>query len=209
VTQYELWKAIWSSLNDRNFFELAWALERHNGFLETFAPLTFLGNHDVTRIASKLRDERHLELAAAILFTVGGVPAVYAGDEQGFRGVKEDREGGDDAVRPAFPDDPSGLAPTGWPLYRLHQRLIELRRRHGPLTRARTAVSTLTNTAIVYTTGTVTVALNAADEPATLSLPHAGLAVEAGGGELSGGSLRLPGPGWGVLTGAGCQTSST
>ncbi|NED55040.1 alpha-amylase, partial [Micromonospora aurantiaca] len=23
VTQYELWKAIWSSLNDRNFFELA------------------------------------------------------------------------------------------------------------------------------------------------------------------------------------------
>ena len=25
VTQYELWKAIWSSLNDRNFFELAHA----------------------------------------------------------------------------------------------------------------------------------------------------------------------------------------
>ena len=31
VTQYELWKAIWSALNDRNLFELAWALERHNG----------------------------------------------------------------------------------------------------------------------------------------------------------------------------------
>ena len=26
ITQYELWKAIWSSLNDPNFFELAWAL---------------------------------------------------------------------------------------------------------------------------------------------------------------------------------------
>ena len=32
VTQYELWKAIWSALNDRNLFELAWALDRHNGF---------------------------------------------------------------------------------------------------------------------------------------------------------------------------------
>ncbi|HKM74516.1 MAG TPA: alpha-amylase family glycosyl hydrolase, partial [Stellaceae bacterium] len=41
ITQYELWKAIWSALNDRNFFELAWALDRHNRFLESFAPLTF------------------------------------------------------------------------------------------------------------------------------------------------------------------------
>ena len=38
VTQYELWKAIWSALNDRNFFELAWALERHNAALDTFVP---------------------------------------------------------------------------------------------------------------------------------------------------------------------------
>ena len=30
VTQYELWKAIWSSINDRNLFELAHALKRHN-----------------------------------------------------------------------------------------------------------------------------------------------------------------------------------
>ena len=34
ITQYELWKAIWSSLNDRNFFELAWALDRHNQVLD-------------------------------------------------------------------------------------------------------------------------------------------------------------------------------
>ena len=27
ITQYELWKAIWSSLNDPNFYELAWALD--------------------------------------------------------------------------------------------------------------------------------------------------------------------------------------
>ncbi|MGA7054318.1 MAG: alpha-amylase family glycosyl hydrolase, partial [Mycobacterium sp.] len=38
ATQYELWKAIWSGLNDGNFFELDWALQRHNAFLGSFAP---------------------------------------------------------------------------------------------------------------------------------------------------------------------------
>ena len=58
ATQYELWKAVWSSLNDANFFELAAAFERHNALLGSYAPLTFIGNHDVTRIASKLTDQR-------------------------------------------------------------------------------------------------------------------------------------------------------
>ena len=38
VTQYELWKAIWSSLNDGNFHELDWALQRHNDFLDVVRP---------------------------------------------------------------------------------------------------------------------------------------------------------------------------
>ena len=50
-------------------------------------------------------------IALAVLFTVGGTPSVYAGDEQAFTGVKEDRAGGDDAVRPPFPDGPDDLAP--------------------------------------------------------------------------------------------------
>ena len=95
-------KAIWSSLNDGNFHEVDWALRRHNGFLDTFAPLTFVGNHDVTRIASKLADPEHLGHALVTLFTVGGVPTIHAGDELGYCGVKEDRAGGDDAVRPEF-----------------------------------------------------------------------------------------------------------
>jgi cyclomaltodextrinase len=91
VTQYELWKAIWSALNVRNFFELAWALERHNTMLDTFVPQTFIGNHDVTCIASQLLDERHLAHALVILMTCAGTPSVYAGDEQAFRGIKQHR----------------------------------------------------------------------------------------------------------------------
>src|ERR1700742_2271813 len=146
VTQYELWKAIWSSLNSRNFFELAWALKRHNAFLDAFAPQTFIGNHDVTRIASRLDDERHLAHALAILMTLGGVPSIYFGDEQAFRGIKEDRAGGDDAIRPAFPPTPSGLAPFGWPIFRTHQDLIGLRRRHRWLHRAQSRAIEIRNT---------------------------------------------------------------
>ncbi len=150
VTQYELWKAIWSALNDRNLFELGYALGRHNEFLKTFAPLTFVGNHDVTRLASRLDDERHLAHALAVLLTVGGTPAIYYGDEQAFRGIKEERAGGDDEIRPAFPGGPDGLAPGGWPVYRLHQDLIGLRRRHPWLHRAQTTMLDLASERMIY-----------------------------------------------------------
>ena len=178
VTQYELWKAIWSALNDRNFFELAWALDRHNSWLDTFVPLTFIGNHDVTRIASQLADERHLPHALAILMTCGGTPSIYAGDEQAFRGIKEDRAGGDDAIRPAFPATPADLAPSGWPVYRLHQHLIGMRRRHPWLHTARTRAVELGNAHFIYDASyeehRLLVALNLADVPITRSLPHLG-----------------------------------
>lgn len=149
VTQYELWKAIWSGLREHNLFELDWTLQRHNGFLETFTPNTFIGNHDVTRIASTLGPEGAIT-ALAILMTVGGIPSIYAGDEQGFTGVKEDRLGGDDAVRPSFPDSPDELAPHGEPVRRAHQDLIGLRRRHAWLTTATTEMLSLENTRCTY-----------------------------------------------------------
>jgi glycosidase len=64
-----------------------------------------------SRIASQIVDERHLPHALAILFACGGTPSIYAGDEQAFRGVKEHRIGGDDAIRPVFPSTPAGLGP--------------------------------------------------------------------------------------------------
>ena len=149
VTQYELWKAIWSALKDQNFFELDWALKRNNEFLNHFVPNTFVGNHDVTRIASTVGPERAL-MAFAILMTVGGIPSIYYGDEQGFTGVKEEREGGDDAVRPKMPDNPEGLPPSGAHLYTGHRDLIGLRRRHPWLATARTYPELVENTRYIY-----------------------------------------------------------
>ncbi|MDH6194262.1 cyclomaltodextrinase [Mycobacterium frederiksbergense] len=182
VTQYELWKAIWSSLNDRNFHELDWSLTRHNNFLGTFVPMTFVGNHDVTRIASQLHDTRHVEHALVVLLTTGGTPSIYAGDEAALGGIKEQRRGGDDEIRPEFtaiPDDSDAM--------RLHQYLIGLRRRHPWLHTATTSPMRLTNTHYVYRTGhgtdTLVVALSVDDAALRLSLPELGL---AGGRVLAG-----------------------
>ena len=149
VTQYELWKGIWSSINDRNLFELDWALARHNDFLSGFVPNTFIGNHDVTRIATTLGSQAAVT-ALAILLTVGGIPSIYYGDEQGFIGCKEHRLGGDDEIRPSFPDAPDQLAPWGADIFRSYQNLIGLRRRNPWLVRATTERTQLENTRYSY-----------------------------------------------------------
>ena len=149
VTQYELWKAIWSSIHDANFWELAWALERHQQFSEVFVPQTFVGNHDVDRIASLVGDAGAV-LAAAVLFTVPGAPSIYYGDEQGFRGRKGEGWEADAELRPALPDNPEQLAELGKWLFRVHQDLIGLRRRNPWLTRGRLEVVDKDNTRIDY-----------------------------------------------------------
>jgi glycosidase len=192
VTQYELWKAIWSGLNDQNFHELDWALVRHNEFLDDFVPMTFVGNHDVTRIASRLENTKHLAHALVLLLTTGGTPSVYAGDEYAYRGVKEERFGGDDAVRPEFGSPPEGVEQLGHDELRLHQFLIGLRRRHPWLHTARTSPLQLTNRQYVYQTrngaDSLVVALNIDDEPLSVSLPEVGVAQ----GEILGGSGAPP-----------------
>jgi cyclomaltodextrinase / maltogenic alpha-amylase / neopullulanase len=186
VTQYELWKAVWSSLNDGNFHELDWALQRHNDFLSRFAPQTFVGNHDVTRIASRLDRSEHLAHALVLLFTTGGVPTIYAGDELGYRGIKEERVGGDDAVRPEFGSPPDHLDEASREVLTLHQYLVGLRRRHPWLHDATTSALYLQNTGYLYQTrhgeDALIVALNIDDSP--LPLPVA---------ELTGSPARLVG----------------
>ncbi|WP_062378756.1 alpha-amylase family glycosyl hydrolase [Demequina pelophila] len=207
ITQYELWKAAWSSLNDGNFHELAHALGRHDAMLATFSPFTFVGNHDVTRIASRLDDPRHLEHAVLLLATLPGTPAVYAGDEQAFLGVKEDRAGGDDAVRPAFPALPSELDPAGAPAFALHRDLIGLRRRHPWLHAARVDVPSVGNEHIVYRCRadgrSLTVALSTSDADQVIG-PVAGQAIAAspGSGAHDGASVSLAPHGWCVTVAA-------
>jgi cyclomaltodextrinase len=194
VTQYELWQAAWHSIAEANFFELDWALQRHNEFLSEFAPYTFVGNHDVTRIATQISDERHRAHALVLLFTLGGTPSVYYGDERGFEAVKEERSGGDDAIRPAFPASPDDLPDT--PVFALHQELIGLRRRHPWLHTATSRTLDLANSHYVYEVeaggNRLVIALNIGDEPLMVAAAGPVLAGHSDGG-------TVPPHGWAVF----------
>ncbi|MDO5626803.1 MAG: alpha-amylase family protein [Mobilicoccus sp.] len=150
VTQYELWKAIWSSLRDRNFHELAWSLTRHAEFSESLTLQTFVGNHDTSRIVTQIGDEGLAVVAATLLFTLPGIPSVYYGDEYAYVGEKTDGWGGDDDVRPRFPESPGDIAFGGW-MEEQYRSLIGLRRRHPWLVRASIEQGEVTNETFTYT----------------------------------------------------------
>jgi cyclomaltodextrinase len=149
ITAYELWKAVWSSISDRNFFELDWTLTRLNELLDLGRPVTFVGNHDVTRITTRIGPSGAL-LALVIMMTLGGTPAIYYGDEGGAEGTKFERAGGDDEIRPEMPADPADwVPPVPW-LLDAHRALISIRRQNTWLVDARLEKVELTNERYVY-----------------------------------------------------------
>ena len=116
VTNYECYKGLWSAFNSMNLFEIGHSLARQFGpepwtLYKGAHLLSFLDNHDVTRIASKLTDPAQLPLAYAMLFGMPGVPAVYYGSEWGLQGVKG--ENTDAPLRPAL-EQPQWNGLTGW-----------------------------------------------------------------------------------------------
>ncbi|MGC4120258.1 MAG: alpha-amylase family glycosyl hydrolase [Myxococcales bacterium] len=103
VTNYECSKGLWSSLNDKNYFEIAYALNRQfgNGGLYRDVPLyAFVDNHDVDRAATSLRRREDLPLLYSLLFTMPGVPSVYYGSEFGLQGKRTATD--DRALRPSL-----------------------------------------------------------------------------------------------------------
>ena len=104
VTNYECYKGLWSSFNSMNLFEIGHSLQRQFGpeqwtLYRGKHLLSFLDNHDVTRIASMLNEPRHILPAYGILFGMPGVPALYYGSEWGIQGHKNQ---GDASLRPAL-----------------------------------------------------------------------------------------------------------
>lgn len=116
VTNYQLYKAIYSSVDNYNFFELSYNLNREFGpkGMYKFAPLyNFLDNHDVNRIASTIKKPREkLLLIYALMFAVPGIPSVYYGSEYAYRGKRGDWD--DYELRPAVPPF-AKLAEFAWP----------------------------------------------------------------------------------------------
>ncbi len=104
VTNYECYKGLYSSFNSMNLFEVNHSLMRQFGpenwtLYKGKHLLSFVDNHDVTRVASILKNEKHLPLIYGIMFGMPGIPCIYYGSEWG---TKADKSQGDPALRPCF-----------------------------------------------------------------------------------------------------------
>jgi glycosidase len=103
VTNYECYKGLYSSLADRNNFEMAYALNRQfgpDGLYRGLPLYNFADNHDVDRVASRLKDPAQLYPLYCLLFGMPGVPSIYYGSEWGLTGQR--RPGDDSPLRPCL-----------------------------------------------------------------------------------------------------------
>ncbi|APF22851.1 alpha-amylase family glycosyl hydrolase [Clostridium butyricum] len=94
VTNYECYKGIYSSHNDKNYFEIAYSLNRmfgDGGIYRDLCLYNFVDNHDVNRLASTLKAQEYLFNVYTILYTMPGVPSIYYGSEYGIKAVKGDK----------------------------------------------------------------------------------------------------------------------
>ena len=104
VTNYECYKGLYSSFNSMNMFEIVHSLMRQFGpenwtLYKGKHLLSFVDNHDVSRIASNLTNEKHLPLIYALMFGMPGILCVYYGSEWGAKANKSE---GDPALRACF-----------------------------------------------------------------------------------------------------------
>lgn len=103
VTNYECWKGIYSSHNDKNYFEIAYSLKRQfgkGGLYENLCLYNFLDNHDVNRIGSLLTKKENIQNAYTLLYLMPGIPSIYYGSEWGIEGEKGQGMDADLPLRP-------------------------------------------------------------------------------------------------------------
>ena len=168
VTNYECYKGLHSSFNSMNMFEIVHSLLRQFGpeqwtLYRGKHLLSFVDNHDVTRIASLLNNERHLPLIYALAYTMPGIPCVYYGSEWGEEGVKAPDN--DYALRPCF-DEPK---PND--LTKYIKLLIRTRQKSDALCNGAYRNIVIQNHQLVFERHSdnehVIVAINASDQPYT------------------------------------------
>ena len=167
-TNYECYKGIYSSFNSMNMFEIAHYLNRQYGpeqwcIYRGKHLMSFVDNHDVTRIASILTNKNHLPLTYGLLLGMPGVPCIYYGSEWGEEGVKAPNN--DYALRPCFEE------PKPNELTEEIKKMIHVRTGSNALCHGSYRNVVLTNHQLIFERRTdderMLVAINASDAPFT------------------------------------------
>ena len=195
VTNYECYKGLYSSFNSMNMFEICHSLARQFGpeqwtLYKGKHLLSFVDNHDVTRIASILSNEKHLPVIYALAFGMPGIPCVYYGSEWGAKANKSE---GDPALRACF-DKPEFNE-----LSEFISKLAEAKKGSKALNYGNFRNVVLTNHQCIFERACdderVLVAINASDQPYTAHFDAGcGMATDLITGEPHdfGGGSELP-----------------
>ncbi len=194
-TNYECYKGMYSAFNSYNLFEIVHSLLRQFGpeqwtLYKGKHLLSFVDNHDVSRIATVLNNPNHLPLIYGMMFGMPGIPAIYYGSEWGIEG---DKGQGDPALRPCI-DKPEWNELTD-----KIASMVKARRESHALNYGGFKSLVLTNRQCVYEReseqGRVMVAINADENPFTAHFDaRAGRAKDLiTGAEIDfGGGLDIP-----------------
>lgn len=163
-TNYECYKGLYSSFNCMNMFEIAHSLHRQFGsdqwcIYRGKHLMTFVDNHDVTRLASILTNKKHIPLAYGLLMGMPGIPCLYYGSEWAEPGEKAPDN--DYALRPCFEE------PKPNELTEFIKKLIRVRQESDALCNGAYKNVVIQNHQLVFERCTekerVIVAINAAD----------------------------------------------
>lgn len=195
ATNYMCYKGLYSSFNSMNMFEIIHSLQQQYGPEDWCRYrgkhlLSFVDNHDVTRVASILTNKKHLPLIYALAFGMPGMPCVYYGSEWGAEGRKED---GDPSLRLSY-EQPEWNELTDW-----ISRLSEIKKESNALNYGSFRSVVLTNRQCIFERKTdserILVAINADDQPYTAHFDAGcGTAVDLISGNTHdfGGGSELP-----------------
>ena len=151
--------------------------------------LSFVDNHDVTRIADNLANPAHLPLIYALCFGMPGIPCIYYGSVWGANGRKSD---GDPALRPCF------KKPEENELTEFISRLSRARKSSRAITHGDLNVPVLTNRQCILKREcegeTVLIAINASEQPYTagINIGGAGTDLLTGKDISINGSVEMP-----------------
>jgi len=199
VTNYECYKGLFSSFNDMNMFEIAHSINRQFGsenwcIYRGKHLYTFVDNHDVTRVASILKEKQHLSAIYTLMFMMPGIPSVYYGSEVGLEGDK--RGNSDDVLRPEF--NLEKMKGEGLCDLTAHiAKLADIQKNHPAAADGDYKQVQLTNRQYAFsrTCGdeTLIVVINADGAPFTYNLNRGGMATDLlTGNEVELGGLTLP-----------------
>ncbi|MDY2600105.1 MAG: alpha-amylase family glycosyl hydrolase [Lachnospiraceae bacterium] len=180
VTNYHLHKALYSGMNDHNFFEIAHTVKRLYGMggnrTGGIRLYNFVDNHDVERIYTKLNNKAHFVPVHIMLYTLPGVPSIYYGSEFAIEGRKE--RNSDDSLRPAIRLEDYKSAYTDKPCTRLIASLGDIRKNYKALSYGDYREVILTNRQYVYSRNLgnehIYIVLNNDDNACELSIPVEG-----------------------------------